>query len=187
MIRATEVLVYAIGIDTQAGTSPSWGGQPSHADVSAAAGAAHADSAALSDARAARSPPPPQPPRYPPPPPGSTTSRGRIDDRVNVAALRDITDDSGGRTEIVRFARDLDPATSEHRRRVEQAGTTWATRRRRARTATGTRSASKCATAGYLVRARKRIRGVVPLSAQSQRSTPEVSSLGADCMRPRWG
>ncbi len=33
------------------------------------------------------------------------------DDRVNVAALREITDDSGGRTEIVRTARDLDPAT----------------------------------------------------------------------------
>jgi Ca-activated chloride channel family protein len=34
------------------------------------------------------------------------------DDRVNVVALRDITDDSGGRTEIVRDARDLDPATA---------------------------------------------------------------------------
>jgi hypothetical protein len=29
-----------------------------------------------------------------------------------VAALRDMTDDSGGRTEIIRDARDLDPATS---------------------------------------------------------------------------
>ena len=56
--------------------------------------------------------PPAQPPalRRPSPPTGGT--RGRIDDRVNVAALRDITDDSGGRTEIVRYARDLDPATS---------------------------------------------------------------------------
>ena len=35
-----------------------------------------------------------------------------MDDRVNVAALRDITDDSGGRTEIIRWARDLDPATT---------------------------------------------------------------------------
>ena len=33
------------------------------------------------------------------------------DDRVNVVALREITDDSGGRTEIVRDPRDLDPAT----------------------------------------------------------------------------
>jgi hypothetical protein len=31
---------------------------------------------------------------------------------VNVAALRELTDDSGGRTEIVRGARDLDPATA---------------------------------------------------------------------------
>jgi hypothetical protein len=34
-----------------------------------------------------------------------------MDDRVNADALRQITDDSGGRTEIVRYARDLDPAT----------------------------------------------------------------------------
>jgi VWFA-related protein len=31
---------------------------------------------------------------------------------VNVVALRDITDDSGGRTEIIRDSRDLDPATA---------------------------------------------------------------------------
>ena len=39
---------------------------------------------------------------------------GRIgaDDRVNVVALREITDDSGGRTEIIRRPGDLDPATA---------------------------------------------------------------------------
>jgi VWFA-related protein len=31
---------------------------------------------------------------------------------VNPGALREITDESGGRTEIVRNARDLDPATA---------------------------------------------------------------------------
>ena len=31
---------------------------------------------------------------------------------MNVSALRDMTDDSGGRTEIVREARDLNPATA---------------------------------------------------------------------------
>ena len=31
---------------------------------------------------------------------------------MNVSALRELTDDSGGRTEIVRSARDLDPATA---------------------------------------------------------------------------
>ena len=38
--------------------------------------------------------------------------RMAADDRVNVVALREITDDSGGRTEIVRDARDLEPATA---------------------------------------------------------------------------
>ena len=45
-----------------------------------------------------------------PGPRGGTRSRG--DDRVNVTALREITDDSGGRTEIIRDSRDLDPATA---------------------------------------------------------------------------
>ena len=34
------------------------------------------------------------------------------DDRVNVSALREMTDDSGGRTEIVRDSKDLDRATA---------------------------------------------------------------------------
>ena len=42
---------------------------------------------------------------------GGTYSIG-ADDHVNVTALREMTDDSGGRTEIVRDARDLDPAVS---------------------------------------------------------------------------
>jgi hypothetical protein len=33
-------------------------------------------------------------------------------DRSNATALTDITDDSGGRTEIIVSARDLDPATA---------------------------------------------------------------------------
>ena len=57
-----------------------------------------------------RRPPAPQPPLPSPPSSGGLRSRG--DDRVNVAALREITDDSGGRTEIVRTAFDLDPATA---------------------------------------------------------------------------
>ena len=34
------------------------------------------------------------------------------EERANVGALRDLTDDSGGRTEVVRDADDLDPATA---------------------------------------------------------------------------
>jgi VWFA-related protein len=105
-IRESEVLVYAIGIDGQA--EPTMRTQP--------------------------------PPRMPMPIPFPFPGRGRVgggggwprppigggggggqgwpraqqknDDRVNVAALRDMTDDSGGRTEIVRDARDLNPATA---------------------------------------------------------------------------
>jgi VWFA-related protein len=100
-IRVSEVLVYAIGIDGE--------GEPTIR-------------------RSA-----PRPPRIPmpipfplpgmpggrgfyPPPPGGGSGgsfgRGRLDERVNAAALRDLTDDSGGRTEIVRDPRDLDPATA---------------------------------------------------------------------------
>ena len=43
---------------------------------------------------------------------GQGWPRSRGDDRVNVAALRDLTDDSGGRTEIIRDPRDLNPSTA---------------------------------------------------------------------------
>lgn len=104
-IRASEVLVYAVGIDGDS--------QPS-----------------------LRPPINPPQPRFPFPVPPTFPGRprrpgggwapgaGQIlgprsswpgnvnDDRVNVDALRQLTDDSGGRTEIVRSARDLDPATA---------------------------------------------------------------------------
>ncbi|MCY4029112.1 MAG: VWA domain-containing protein [Acidobacteria bacterium] len=99
-LRETDVLVYAIGID---GDAPSRFG------------------------RGRRMPAPRQPPvRLPFPVPGGG---GRAplptpipfpgarmalgdDGRVNVSALRDLTDDSGGRTEIIRDPRDLEPATA---------------------------------------------------------------------------
>ena len=77
------------------------------------------------------------------------------DDRVNVAALRDMTDDSGGRTEIIREARDLDPATVGIADELSKQVPTWDTRRRERETAAGTRSASKSATTAYRVRARR--------------------------------
>jgi Ca-activated chloride channel family protein len=100
-IRQSEMLVYAIGIDAESDTPY-------------------------------RPPPvlaPPQP-RFPIPLPfPGIRPRGRFpfmsaapqirigrpganEDRVNVRALRELTDDSGGRTEIVRDAADLDPATA---------------------------------------------------------------------------
>ncbi len=112
LIRESEVLVYAIGIDSQAtmisnggqapGTAPPQSPPPGRMPVP------------LPFPTPGRRPPPPPPQPNPTPPVGggSGYSRGRLDDRVNVAALRDITDDSGGRTEIVRTGRDLEPATA---------------------------------------------------------------------------
>ena len=100
-IRASEVLVYAIGID--------------------------------GEEQRYTAPPPRRPPPMPSPLPFPGRGRGgwpypgggggggggqgyprsgRSDDRVNVTALRDLTDDSGGRTEIIHDARDLNPSTA---------------------------------------------------------------------------
>jgi Ca-activated chloride channel family protein len=99
LIRETEVLVYAIGID---GNSPRGG--------------------VMTPRRPMPQPPfpfpfpipgrRPQPPQWPAPPSGGGVMRRGADDRVNVAALRELTDDSGGRTEIVRSVHDLDSATA---------------------------------------------------------------------------
>jgi Ca-activated chloride channel family protein len=107
LIRENEVLVYAIGIDgqTEQGYLPigiGQGGvrrprpQPPRPFPFPMPGG--------------RRPPPPTGPIYPPAPRGRTNPAN--DERVNVAALREITDDSGGRTEIIRTPRDLDPATA---------------------------------------------------------------------------
>ncbi len=112
LIRESEVMVYAIGIDGQAQDMFGW-----------------------PPTTRAPSPPPPMPIPFPgsrrPRGPGGVIlpqlpqfqwpfpqPQGRVrvqrggDDRVNAEALREITDDSGGRTEIVRSGRDLDPATA---------------------------------------------------------------------------
>jgi Ca-activated chloride channel family protein len=118
LIRETEVLVYAIGIDSApsiqyvSNRGPQWGGPP--------AGQPPRPTPFPFPMPGGRRPPSSPPPPVPqPPPPGPGTGGGsrwkgggNSDDRVNVAALRDITDDSGGRTEIVRWTRDLDPAVS---------------------------------------------------------------------------
>ena len=112
LIRESEVMVYAIGIDGQ--VTDGFGFPPS--------------------TRAPLPPPPPMPSPFPgsrrPRGPGGVSlpqlpqiqwpfpqgGRTRVqrgaDERVNAQALREITDDSGGRTEIVRTGRDLEPATA---------------------------------------------------------------------------
>jgi Ca-activated chloride channel family protein len=96
LVRESEVLVYAIGIDGEGRT----GVQPQPRPP-------------------IRMPMPipfpgaPRPPggrpqiQFPPRP----RTGGMASDRVNSVALRDLTDDSGGRTEIIRTPRDLNPAT----------------------------------------------------------------------------
>ena len=99
VVRESEVLVYAIGIDGSA--EPTIRMSPP------------------------TFPPPPIPFPFPIPDrrrpgtrwPGLTqlprmSGRTAAGDRLNAQALRDITDDSGGRTEVVRDARDLSPATA---------------------------------------------------------------------------
>jgi len=120
LIRETEVLVYAIGIDAVGSAYVSRGQfitklaqrtQPPRFPVPLPF-----------PMPGGRKPAPAPPPTVPKPPPsgpipgsgatGGSRSRSGSEDRVNVAALRDITDDSGGRTEIIRWPRDLDPATA---------------------------------------------------------------------------
>jgi Ca-activated chloride channel family protein len=95
VVRETEVLVYAVGID---------GGEES-----------------TFTPRRPTFPPMPipfpipgrgrPPTRWPPPQFPPTTGRVRTGDGLNVAALREITESSGGRTAVVRTSRDLNPAT----------------------------------------------------------------------------
>lgn len=106
LIRQTEVLVYAIGIDGRGTPTITSQGGPSFPRPRPP----RIPIPSPFPLPGGRRPPLPQPPR--PAPPTSGGTRSGSDDRVNVTALREITDDSGGRTEIVRYARDLDPATA---------------------------------------------------------------------------
>jgi len=104
-IRETEVLVYAVGIDTQT----EWGFQPTRLSMRMQRTRPRFPVPFPFPMPGGRNPPPSTPPNFPQPNPRG--NRG-MDDRVNVSALREITDDSGGRTEIVRGTRDLSPATT---------------------------------------------------------------------------
>jgi Ca-activated chloride channel family protein len=107
LIRETEVLVYAIGIDGR--ETESTAGRPSPGPPRFPIPVPMP----FPGRRPPRTLPPPTQP-YPPqyPQPGSGSYRRGYSDAVDAAALRDLTDDSGGRTEIIRSIRDLDPATA---------------------------------------------------------------------------
>jgi VWFA-related protein len=99
LIRETEVLVYAIGIDGAGSSygsanSGTWSGQPRVQfpfPFPFPGGGSWGR---------------PQPPRT------QGSRRAGPNDPVNVDVLRAITDDSGGRTEVIRYANDLEPATA---------------------------------------------------------------------------
>ncbi len=128
LIRETEVLVYAIGIDAQMTTEApqpivGWPrrirgifeqSKPIPLPFPVPGGRRQPTRPPRSPLPIPRVPgtDPRYPPVNPPPvtPPSSRTPLGA--DRVNISALRELTDDSGGRTEIIRGARDLDPATA---------------------------------------------------------------------------
>ncbi len=104
LIQESEVLVYAIGIDASgSGSSRSY----SSASPAQKVGAPPVP-APFPGRKVATPPPAPAPaPTRSAPPRGSGSG-----DRVNVGALRAMTDDSGGRTEMIYSAQDLDPATA---------------------------------------------------------------------------
>ena len=115
LIRETEVLIYAVGIDASGrqGSYYSGASTTSGSSGSTSTGSSTAKpvpSPFPGKAPVVRQPPPSAPP--PPPPPSSMPRRGSSSERLNVDALRNITDDSGGRTEIIVSAADLDPATA---------------------------------------------------------------------------
>jgi Ca-activated chloride channel family protein len=96
LIRETEVLVYAIGIDGRDATraTPGLGRPVPRLPIPFPI--------PLPGGGRRRSPLPPQAP------PVARSSGGGLD----AATLREITDSTGGRTELVRSARDLEPATA---------------------------------------------------------------------------
>jgi Ca-activated chloride channel family protein len=104
LIRETEVLIYAVGIDSNSTTRvirPGPTNRPLPIPWPIPGGGNR------------RPPPqwPGQPGNYPPNYPGGVPQQSG-NERVNAHALRELTDDSGGRTELVRDSIDLGPATA---------------------------------------------------------------------------
>jgi Ca-activated chloride channel homolog len=99
-IRRSETLVYAVGIDCARSTrSPRIWDMQQRGPIP------------FPFPPGRPRPFPPGGPPIAPGPPGSQPAWEPCSDPVDVVSLRDLTDDSGGRTEVVRNARDLNPAT----------------------------------------------------------------------------
>ena len=117
LIRQTEVLVYAIGIDAS-GEPPS-AGHP--------APASPPSSPPVPSPFPGKRPAPADPPKPASTPPVAQPAHAPAAvDRVNVNALREITDDSGSRTDVIYSSRDLDPTTAGIADELSNS-TSWAT------------------------------------------------------------
>lgn len=120
LIRESEVLVYGIAID------PSGRSYSSYQGSSSGSGGSYSNPQPSAPARQPSAPPRPSPfpgkkapapsaPAAPPPsapPPVFSSPRNYGSGSAGVNALRSLTDDSGGRTEVIQGPRDLDPATA---------------------------------------------------------------------------
>jgi VWFA-related protein len=104
MIRESEVMVYAIGLDVS-GAAPRTSGANNRPGSSPSR-------PPVPSPFPGRKPAATPPPSTPPAPSRAAASASGSSDRVNVDALRALTDDSGGRTEIIYSHQDLDPATA---------------------------------------------------------------------------
>ncbi|HQX83434.1 MAG TPA: VWA domain-containing protein [Vicinamibacterales bacterium] len=103
LIQESELLVYAVGIEAS-------GGSGSYSQPSAPQKTSRPPSPSPFPGRKVTTPPPtpaPTPTRSAPP-----RNSGSGSDRANETALRAMTDDSGGRTEMIYSPQDLDPATA---------------------------------------------------------------------------
>ena len=114
MIRESEVMVYAIGIDASGNAHGGYGGNAGGNGAGVSGGSTRTSAPTPSAFPGARPVPASSAPSAPRPPSNSAPSGGSksSNERLNVGALRSITDDSGGRTEIIWSPRDLDPATA---------------------------------------------------------------------------
>jgi VWFA-related protein len=121
LIRESEVLVYGIAIDPsgRAYSSSPYAGSYSNPQTSAPARQPSAPSGPPRPSPfPGKKPPAPSAPAAPAPAaparpgPGNSSPRNYGSGSVGVNALHALTDDSGGRTEVIQGPRDLDPATA---------------------------------------------------------------------------
>jgi VWFA-related protein len=111
LIRESEVLVYAVGIDAGGEVNADYR-TPPRTTTPSPRKAPPVPSPFPGKAPVVQPPPPPPPPPPTQVPPVRRASTSSRTERLNVTALRQITDDTGGRTEVIVSPKDLDPATS---------------------------------------------------------------------------